>query len=256
MRIRERVAVIKAEARKDIARFVDDASRSLPAVIDGAKGEELRKHLPAYIEETFRKFAEAEAKDVAMALEQLAEQTIALVREDAVEASKRLSDTLPDDVRRLDVRIDTFRYDVGVVALFTAGLGVLFTNVLLGGLLVLAAPLFALAVRDRIDAEYRKRAKELVPSILADAGARVTPKLDAMIDDFAKKLDEWVVAAGIELHRELLSVLRSERAARDDASRTQASALAEVERWESRLTPLLARLSEEGNGGGSGCQRS
>ena len=46
-------------------------------------------------------------------------------------------------MKRLDVQIDTFGYDVGIFALFTLGLGVMFANALLGGMLALAAPILA-----------------------------------------------------------------------------------------------------------------
>ena len=39
------------------------------------------------------------------------------------------------------------------------------------------------------------------------ARGTVEEKIDEMIEDFAKKLDTWVVTAGEELYREILEVL-------------------------------------------------
>ncbi|MDB4995162.1 MAG: Dynamin, partial [Myxococcaceae bacterium] len=141
-KIREDVQGIKVGARKDLDRFVDDVIRQLPNTIEAAKGDELKQYLPAFLEDVFRQWAEAETKEIAASLEQLAETTIALVREDAHETTKRVSAALGSgEVKRLDVKVDTFGYDMGIAALFTVGLGVMFANVLLGGLLALAAPI-------------------------------------------------------------------------------------------------------------------
>ena len=72
-------------------------------------------------------------------------------------------------------------------------------------------------MRDKVEVETRKkRAKELAPDVLREAATQVGPKLDEMIEEFAKQLDAWVVTAGEELHREVLEVLD---AARTDRAR-------------------------------------
>ena len=116
--IREEVAALKVGARKDLDRFVDDVVRQLPDVIDAAKADELKKYLPAFLEDDVHASGRRpRRKEIAGALEALAEKTIALVREDAHDAAKRVGDALGGDVKRLDVEVDTFDYDVGVVAL-------------------------------------------------------------------------------------------------------------------------------------------
>jgi ribosome biogenesis GTPase A len=214
--IREEVAAIRAWVKRDLDRFVEDTIRQLPDVIDGASGDEIKLHLGAFLEKTFTEWAQAETREIAGALETLAEKTIALVREDAHDVAKRLGDALGGDLKAPDVAVDTFGYDMGVVALATLGLGVMFVNVLLGGLLALAAPVLAFYVRGRVDLETKKRAKEFAPQALRDAAAKIAPKLDEMIQEFAGRLDAWVVSAGEELHREVIEVLtatRTERAA-------------------------------------------
>ena len=240
--IREEVAVIKVASRKDLDRFVDDVIRQLPNVIDAAKPDELKQYLPAFLEDTFREWAERETKEIASQLEALAEKTIALVRDDAHETTKRVGDTLGGDVKKLDVQIDTFGYDVGVLALMTVGLGVMFANVFLGVLLAGAAPVLAMFVKGRAEGEYRKRAKEMAPDVMRAAAAKVAPKLEEMINEFGAKLDAWVVTAGEELHREVLEVLNAAQAGRANGTQDEGQARVEIDEQASRLQKASARV--------------
>ncbi|MCL2777805.1 MAG: dynamin family protein [Polyangiaceae bacterium] len=243
IRIREEVSGIKAGAQKDLERFVTDTVRQLPNIIDSAKKDDLRKFLPAFLEDTFRQWAEAESQEIAHRLEALAEATIALIKEDAHEASKRVASTLGGDVKKLDIEIDTFRYDASVAGVLMIGIGTMIAvNFIAGGMLVAAAPLLALAMRDRVDAEYKKRANEQAPEVIREAAKRVGPKLEEMIEDFAKKLDAWVVTAGEELYREILEVLDAARNARASGEKDEAAARAEVIAWEERLGKACSRI--------------
>lgn len=243
IQIKEEVSAIKASARKDLERFVDDAIRQLPTVLENAKGEDLKQYLPSFLEDTFRQWAEAETKEIATALEALAEKTVALVKDDAHESAKRIAHTLgTGDVRKLDVQVDTFRYDMGIAALFTVGLGVMFANVLLGGLLALAAPVLALALRGKFEGEYKKKALEQAPEVLRAAASKVGPKIDEMVDDFAKKLDTWVVTAGEELHREVLEVLTAAQAARAAGLKDEAEEKRDIDEQSRDLAGVETRL--------------
>lgn len=245
IKIREEVSGIKVGAQKDLEKFVEETVRQLPNVIDSAKQDDLRKFLPAFLEDTFRQWAEAESKEVAGKLEALAEKTIALIKEDAHDATKRVGEALGQDVKKLDIQIDTFRYDAGIAAVLVLGLGVMAVGgILVGGMLTIAAPILALVVRDRIDAEYKKRAKEQAPDVLRQAAKQVGPKIDEMIEDFAKKLDTWVVTAGEELYREILEVLNAAKDARTKGEKDETTAKAEVEEQDARLTKARARIEE------------
>lgn len=243
-KIREEVSGVKVAAQKDLERFVDDTIRQLPSVVDSAKQDDLRKFLPAFLEDTFRQWAEAESTEIAAKLETIAEKTIALIKEDAHEATNRVGEALGNDVKKLDIQIDTFRYDAGIAAVLVLGLGMLFVNVMVGGLLTIAAPILALVLRDRMDAEYKKRAIEQAPEVLRQAAKQVGPKIDEMIEEFARKLDAWVVTAGEELYREVLEVLNASRDARAKAGHDDAKAKTEVEETAARLEKARARVTE------------
>jgi len=244
IKIREDVSAIKVGAKKDLERFVDDTIRQLPNVIDNAKQDELKKYLPAFLEDTFKTWAESESKEVAGKLEELAEKTIALVREDAHDATKRVSDILGTDQKRLDVHVDTFQYDIGIAGLFAFGLGALFFNVFVGLALIAAAPVLAIVFKDKVDAEYKKRAKEVAPDVVRQAAERIGPKLDEMIEEFAQKLDAWVVSAGEELHREVLEVLNATKDAREKGGKDENQMKAELDELEGALAKTKTRIEE------------
>ncbi|WP_437743904.1 dynamin family protein [Sorangium sp. So ce1504] len=240
--IREEVSAIRAWVHRDLDRFVDDVLRQLPAIIDEAHTDEIKVYLGAFLERTFAEWAQAETKEIATALEALAEKTIALVREDAHDVAKRVSEALGGDVKPPNVEVDTFGYDVGVFALFTIGLGVMFTNALLGGILALAAPVLAVYVKEKVEAETRKKAKEMAPIALREAATRIGPKLDEMIQEFASRLDAWVVTAGQELHREVIEVLKAAREERVQAEPSSESQLKACDAQAEALQALTSRL--------------
>jgi small GTP-binding protein len=246
IKIREEISGIKVGAQKDLDKFVEDTIRQLPDVIDSAKKEDLRKFLPAFLQDTFKQWAEAEAKEIGEKLEELTEKTIALIKDDAQEATKRVAQTLGGDVKKLDIKLDTFRYDASVAAVLIVGVGTAIAGSLMIGaaIALLGAPALALFVRDRIDAEYKKQAKEQAPDIIRSAAKQVGPKLDEMIEDFAKKLDAWVVTAGEELYREILEVLNAARDARAKGDKDEAAAKAEVDAQEQRLDKAKGRVEE------------
>ncbi len=228
--IREEVSAIKTGARKDLDRFVDDVCRQLPHVIDSAKADELKEFLPAFLQDSFKQWAEAETREVATQLERLGEKTAAFLRDDARDSARGVAEVLGRDTRRLDVEVDTIRYDVGVVALIFGGMALMAVNLMAGGLLATAGPaIFAMFARGRIQEEFKKRAKQLAPEVMREAAAKVAPKLDALIEDVAQKLDTWVVSAGEELHRGMLEVLRATRESRARGNESEAAATARVE---------------------------
>ncbi len=244
MQIREEVASIKTSARKDLDRFVDDVCRQLPNVIDAAKPQDLKQFLPAFLEDAFKRWTEDETREIATQLEHLAEKTIALVREDARDSARRVASVLGGDAQRLDVQVDTIKYDVGVVALMFGGVALMAVNVMAGGLLAIAGPaIFAMFARGKIHEEFKKRAKELGPEAMRETAKKVAPKLEALIDDFADKLDTWVVSAGQELHREVLEVLRATREARGSGVEDEAKATSVVEGQAAALANVSGRIA-------------
>ncbi|HHH10811.1 MAG TPA: hypothetical protein ENK23_01880, partial [Sorangium sp.] len=157
--IGEEAASIRAWVRRDLDRFCDDVIRQLEHIVAAAEVEALRQHLPGFLEATFVEWAQRESEEVARALEDLAERTVALMRDSAHEAARRLSDDAGEDVAPPDIRVDTFGYDLGVAALFSVGVGLVFTNLLMGALMAGAAPVLAYYLRGRIELQTRDKAR-------------------------------------------------------------------------------------------------
>jgi predicted GTPase len=245
MAIREEVSGVKAGAHKDLDRFVDEVCRQLPNVIDSAKPSELKQYLPAFLEDAYKQWAEEETKEIAMQLEKLAEKTVALVREDAHDSAKRVAAVMGSDAGRLDVRVDSLRYDVGVVALMFGGVALMAVNLMAGGVLAVAGPaIFAMFARGKLHEEFKKRAKEMAPEVMRETAKKVAPKLDAMIEDFAQKLDTWVVNAGEELHREMVEVLQATKSAREAGQGGEPEANAAVEGQAAALAKVTERIQK------------
>jgi small GTP-binding protein len=245
VQIREEVSGIKMGARKDLDRFVDDMCRQLPNVIESAKPQDLKQFLPAFLEDAFKQWAEEETKEIAVKLEQLAEKTIALVREDAQDNARRVAAVLGSDAKRLEVQVDTIKYDIGVVALMFGGVALMAVNLMAGGLLAIAGPaIFAMFARGKIHEEFKKRANELAPEVMRETAKKIAPKLDEMIGDFAQKLDAWVVSAGQELHREVVEVLRSAKEARGAGQEDETKAKAAVEGQAAALAQVKESIEK------------
>lgn len=242
--IREEVSAIKAWVRRDLEHFVDDILKQLPALIDDAKSDEIKLHLAPFLERTMVEWVQKETKEIGVALESLAERTIALVRDDANDSAKRLSDAFGTDVKAPDVQVDVLGHHIGITALFTVGLGVLLTNALLGGGLLLATLPLAWFLRGREERMTRERAREIAPAAVREASQRLGPKLEEMISDFAQKLDAWVVTAGEELHRELIEILRSARVEQESGAEGVSGALAACEDQSAQLGRLEQRMGE------------
>jgi len=238
--IREEVAGIKAWARRDLEHLVADVSAQIPGIVEKSTVDDLKGHLGPFLERAFRDWAQAETREIAEALEALAEKTITLVRDDARSSAHKLAEALGTDMKAPTIAIDTFAYDIGVAAPAIVGIAVLFSNVLLGAALIAASPLLAMYMRGRIDAETRARALELAPKAIAEAAEKVGPKLDEMIEQFSQKLDSWVVATGEEVFREILEVLESARSERQKGQGALEEATASCERHGESLTALLA----------------
>lgn len=249
--VREEAAAIKAWARRDLERFCDDFLEKLPEMLDTASVDDVRQHFGPYLEKAFKEWATRETQEIATSLEQVAERAIAMVREDAADVGQRVGQAMGAEVVAPEISVDTFAGDVSVFAMLSLGIGTLFANALLGGLLLVAAPALALYNRDKTEALVRRRALEIAPSVIRGVAGKVGPKIEAMVDDFVARLDTWIVTAGQELHQEVIEVLRSVSDARvgtDDDKVREAAVCDELDKQLARLSEQLTLLMRPRHG--------
>src|SRR5262249_43243494 len=150
-RIRTECEAIKAVALSDLDEFRAAFLRALPGEIDGVEAGEVKRYLPGYIQDTFKSWAELEGDKIGIRLEQLAEEIIQLTNENVKEAMEALRATFGTSDTKLELSVDTLKYDVGVFALGAFGTTIfLFVNTFIGGLLTLATPILAIAVKSKM----------------------------------------------------------------------------------------------------------
>lgn len=242
-RIDEEIAAIRAVAQRDLEAFTAEFAAAVRLEVEKSTAADIQKYLPGFIEETWRKWLEGEAKTLGERLEALAEQIVAIVNEDARESGRSLQEFLGPGTGALDVKVDTLAYDVSVFALGAFGVGVaVAVNLIVGGLLTLAAPVLAMFLKERVDAEIKRKAMESAPATVRACAAKIGPELFGTIDGFGQKLSEFVGHANEELRRSMLEVLGATRKALADAKEGSAPSVEEVDALVRQQVELRERI--------------
>jgi small GTP-binding protein len=242
-KIRAEADAIKAGMRLDLEEFVKELLERLPEEIDKADADDVKSYLQAFVQDTWKDWAEAEGEKIAERLERLAEEIIQVTNENVAEAMATLSRELGPADTRIDLEVDTLKYDVGVFALGALGTGIfLFVNTLVGGLLTLAAPILAVLVKERVSGAVKAQAKKGVPEVIEKAQATVGPKFEQIIEDFQGRLADFVTAAGDALHRGIGEVLDRALAERRAQGVDVEVRVKELDQQIARLTGIETRL--------------
>lgn len=241
---------IKARVRLDLEEFVSAFTAALPDEIEKAEAADVKKYLQLFLQDTLKTWAEQEGDRIASELERLAEQIIQITNENVQAAMQTLASELGPADTRVELTVDTLKYDLGVFALGALGTGIfLFVNGFVGGMLTLAAPIIAVLVHGRLAEQVKTQAKEQAPEAVRGAAAVIGPRFTQIIDEFAGRLSDFVTAAGQALHRgisEMLDRALAERRAQglDIAvrSRELGAQLDTLTQLDSRLEELRQRL--------------
>jgi GTP-binding protein EngB required for normal cell division len=210
---------IKAQVALDLESFAKSFVAALPAQIDAVDADDVKTYLPVFIEEKFKEWAELEGAKLAAMMEHLAEEVIQITNENVAAAAGALAERLGPEDTNIEISVDSFKYDVGIYAVGALGTTVmLFVNVLAGGLLTLAAPILAIVLKSKIAGDIRIQAKERVPAAVLKASEAMKPHFDKCIDDFAKRLSEFVSNAGNTLYKGISEILDRTMSERRDRS--------------------------------------
>jgi GTP-binding protein EngB required for normal cell division len=220
--VRAETAALKARVRQDLADFTVELRQGLSADIDKVEAADVRRYLSFFVQDTWKSWTEAEGERISAELERLAETVIQVANENIREVIDLVSTELGPADAKVDIKVDTLKYDASIFALGALGTTVfLFVDGLVGGVLTLAAPLLAFVLRGRVAAEVKLEAKAQGPVAIDRVAALVGPKLDEIIDGFGSRLLEFVAQAGDALSRGIAEVLdlalRERRATKDNA---------------------------------------
>ena len=208
VRIDADAASIKNQIALDLEAFAKTFVQVLPSQIDAVDADDVKKYLPAFIEDKFKEWAEVEGAKLAAMLEHLAEEVIAITNENVAAAAATLAERLGPNDTQVEITVDSFKYDVGIYAVGALGTTVmLFVNALAGGLLTLAAPILAIVLKSKVAGDIRMQAKEKVPGAILNAAEAMRPHFDKCIDDFARRLSEFVTNAGNTLYKGISEIL-------------------------------------------------
>jgi len=244
---------IKTQIGLDLEAFAKSFVQALPGQIDAVDANDVKQYLPAFIEDKFKEWAEIEGAKLAAMLEHLAEEVIQITNENVAAAAATLAERLGPEDTRIEITVDSFKYDVGIYAVGALGTTVmLFVNALAGGLLTLAAPILAIVLKSKIAGDIRIQAKERVPAAVLKAAEAMQPHFDRCIDDFAKRLSEFVSNAGNTLYKGISEILdrtmsdrREAGSAVDEMKSTTASQILQITALRKALVQIREGLWEE-----------
>jgi len=239
---------IKAQVGLDLEAFAKSFVQALPAQIDAVDADDVKAYLPQFIEDKFKDWAEVEGAKLAAMLEHLAEEVISITNENVAAAAGALAERLGPDDTQVDITVDSFKYDVGIYAVGALGTTVmLFVNALAGGLLTLAAPILAIVLKSKISGDIKVQAKDKVPGAVLKAAEAMKPHFDRCIDDFGKRLSDFVTNAGNTLYKGISEILdrtmRERKEKAGDVSELKVGTTAHIEQVRA-ATRALAQIRE------------
>lgn len=242
--IERRTGEISASAREDLHTFIEAFCSQLPGELAKATVSDLRLYLGDFIHHSFQRFLESEADHIGVQLERLAEEVIAITNRNMRQTVQGVEEKM--GTRNLTLSLDgrSFGYDVSILAVGMLGAGMLAVkNMLTGGILTVAAPLLAIALKPKIDARIREDATEQSLKAIREAGATVRTEMERVIDAFAEDLRRFVEDAGDRLYRQIAEALDAITRERREAGADSAPLLASVDTALKEAEALRARFA-------------
>lgn len=241
------VGDIAAATRHNVRSFTNAFAEALPIEIERADARDIKRFLPAFIQDTFKDWIEKEGTEMAHTLEELAEEIIEVTNASLRETVEGIRDELGLSAD-LNLEVDTIAYDIGVFALGAFGVSVLFfANAIVGGLLTLAAPVVAFLLKDKVDDRIKEQAREEGVKAIRLAGEKLEAEMLRFIHDYGSKLKTFVENAGDRLYRQIEEVLEQVQKERGENMNQEELLKRVEERLEAtrRVQKLLATSREK-----------
>jgi small GTP-binding protein len=244
-RIRAEGEAVKASIRLDLEQFAGRFERALPGQIAAADAGDLRRYLHLFIQDKFKEWAEREGDKLAALLERLADEVITITNENTKQATAALGDRLGPGDSKIDLDVDSFKYDLSIYAVGALGTTVfLFVNTLVGGILTLAAPILAIVLQSKVSAEIKDQAREKAPEAVRRAAAAMGPHFERTVDDFTRRLSDFVAGAGDKLFKGLTEILEQAVAERKERGGEMEPIAKATDEQLARLDGVIERLGE------------
>ncbi|MBC7174326.1 MAG: hypothetical protein H5U40_17910, partial [Polyangiaceae bacterium] len=220
----------------------------------------LLQYLGGFIESRFRDFAVEQAVDIERRLAEVAEHALSFVADDARARASKLGAALGAGMGDVDLAVDTRAYDVGVFAVGALGVTMMvFSNVIVGGAMALAAPALAYFAKGRTEQKVKERALADGPRVITDAASRMADALDDRIDEFAQRLLDFVAKINDEMTRSIAELVQkaasaaeSGKSARDALESDAGMTLVKLADLEGGLEGVRRSLWANGSGAGAG----
>jgi small GTP-binding protein len=244
-RIDDAIKGISATAKHNLRIFTEQFTEQLPQQIERSDARDVKRFLPDWIQDEYKRWLEREGQAIARSLEELAEEVIQVTNESLRDAVEGYRDEFGLS-GQLDLEVDTIAYDVGVFMLGAFGITVMFANLLIGSLLTLAAPVLAFIVKDKVDARIKERGREEGLKAIEATSAKLEAELLRTIHDYGDRLKAFVETAGDRLYRQIEEAL--EQVQQDMAGPADRESLlrdVEAKLESTRRIARLIRLSRE-----------
>lgn len=166
------------EAGEEIRRFGKTLAEELRHELPAADVSDIKRYLEGYIHARFEERLRELTERAGTRVENIVDEAQTIINDNW---NRHATEALGPVAAKLDLRIDSFRFDVGVMALSAVGLSLMFSNLLLGGLLTLAAPAAAFALKGKLDQQSKRRAEREVPTQVELVADRLANELTAAL---------------------------------------------------------------------------
>ena len=229
--------------------FAMDFRKAIPESIEGVEAEDIKRHLPFFIRDTFRDWLHEELpktekrihEAAKLAAENLTDGVRGLRRAAGLEDEGGSGTGAEQGAQGVGVKLalstGVTGYDIGVAVLSVMGGITLFINFLAGGMLTAAAAAAAVQFRRERDAEVLSEAKKQAPKAVEDTWKRLEETLTEHFVAYEKKVCD-------ELHGLFESEVDRLKSALDEAVEVAQKTGKELDTVRSECVSGLKKLNE------------
>ena len=170
--------------------FEKEFKEKLQKEIEKVPPDKVRKYLLPFIQDKFSELAKEIEEELSNSIKDRVKE---LLYKDSISLFSELKESLPPYYKlKKEIEIDTTVFDIAVTALWFFGFSMmLFSSVITGGLITLVAtPILATFIKDKIDKSFKEKAKRKAPIIVEKISDKFVEALEKGCNDTIKKVDK------------------------------------------------------------------